>query len=143
MNELQRIRLWIPEPADAYLLTLNTARGRIHWRVWAKLTAAWREQAKVEAEASVAQLELAGGRRVHIEALPVQGPGGTLADPGGHMPTLKACVDGLRDAAWLPDDSGAYVAAVTMFPPVRAAKDSGGGMVVDLTTMPATIPALF
>ncbi len=143
MSELQRIRLWIPEPDDAYLLTLNTARGRIHWRTWAKLTAAWREQAKVEAEAAPVSLELAGGRRVHIEALPVQGAGGTLADPGGHMPTLKACVDGLRDAHWLPDDSGVYVSAVTMFPPVRADKGTGGGLVIDLTTMPAAIPALF
>jgi hypothetical protein len=144
MPELQRIRLWIPEPDGAYLLTLNTARGRIHWRVWAKLTGAWREQAKLEAEeCELGPLELSAGRRVHIEALPVQGPGGTLADPGGHMPTLKACVDGLRDALWLPDDSGTYVSAITMLPPVRAAAGQAGGIVVDLTTMPAVVPALF
>lgn len=141
--ELQRIRLWIPEPLDAYLLTLNTARGRIHWRKWAQLTASWREQAKLEAEALEIRPDLTGGRRVHIEALPVQGAGGVLADPGGHMPTLKACVDGLRDAEWLPDDSATYVSAVTMFPPVRAAKGVAGGMVVDLTSTPPATAQLF
>jgi hypothetical protein len=151
MADVERIRLWIPAPAD--LLTLNTARGRIHWRQWAALTKAWRDQAKLEAEASGVEFKLEAGARVHIEGLPVQGGGGPLADPGGHMPTLKACVDGLRDAGWIPDDSGRFVAAVTMFPPIRATshKDAAwgtvhareAGMAVDLTTIPADVPQLF
>lgn len=144
--ELQRIRLWIPEPiapVPAPLLTLNTARGRIHWRTWAKWTKAWRSQTELEAEAAGVVLELQAGNRVVVEGLPVQGPGGQLADPGGHMPTLKACVDGLRDAGWLEDDDGRVVAAVTMFPPVRAAPGQPAGMVLDLTTVPAITPALF
>lgn len=140
MGDLQRIRLWIPAPVD--LLTMNTARGRIHWRKWADLTKAWREQTACEAENANLRLELAGGQRVHIEGLPVQGGGGPLADPGGHMPTLKACVDGLRDAGWLEDDNGRFVAAVTMFPPVRAG-ERGAGMAIDLTTIPADVPQLF
>lgn len=151
---MERIRLWIPEPDDAGLLTMNTARGRIHWRTWARLTSAWREQAKLEAEGSSVRLRLGGGERVQIDALPIQGPGGVLADPLGHAPTLKACIDGLRDALWIPDDSGVYVSAITMLPPVRArgiqaelgdpaVAPVGPGMMLDLTTMPAIVPALF
>lgn len=140
---MERIRLWIPEPDGAQLLTMNTARGRIHWRQWAKLTGAWREQAKLEAEASSVALELEPGERVAIDCLPIQGPGGVLADPGAHMPTLKACVDGLRDAGWLPDDSGRYVSGITMLPPVRASDSRPAGLVLDLTTLPAIVPSLF
>jgi hypothetical protein len=140
---VERVRLWIPEPEGAALLTMNTARGRIHWRTWARLTGDWREQAKVEAEAAGVVPELAAGERVAIDCLPVQGPGGVLADPGAHMPTLKACVDGLRDAGWLPDDSGAYVSAVTMLPPVRASQDRPAGLVLDLTPVPAIAASLF
>lgn len=135
---MHRIRLWIPAPVE--LLTLNTARGRIHWRKWAAMTKAWREAAKVEAE--VLPFELVDGERVLIEALPVQ-LGGILADPGAHMPTLKACVDGLRDAGWLRDDSGRYVAAITMLPPVKASPGQGAGMVLDLTPVPAVAAQLF
>lgn len=140
---MERVRLWIPEPDGAYLLTMNTARGRIHWRTWAKLTGAWREQARLEAEASAIELALDAGERVAIDCLPIQGPGGQLADPGGHMPTLKACVDGLRDAGWLPDDSGRYVSSVTMLPPVRASEVRPAGLVLDLTPVPAVVPSLF
>ena len=59
------------------------------------------------------------------------------------MPTLKACVDGLRDAGWLTDDSGRYVSAVTMFPPLRASDIRPAGMVLDLTTIPAVVAELF
>jgi hypothetical protein len=127
----------VPVPDGAPLLTLNTARGRIHWRKWALLTAAWREQSRLEAEASGRPADLGEGR-VTIEALPVQA-GGILADPGAHMPTLKAIVDGLRDAGWLPDDSGRYVEAVTMFPPVKGTP----GMVVDLIAAPVVGPEHF
>jgi hypothetical protein len=143
MSDLQRIRLWVPLPQDGELLTINTARGRIHWRKWAALTKAWRDQTACEARAADVRLELAPGQRVVIEGLPVQGKGGTLADPGGHMPTLKACVDGLRDAGWLHDDSGTYVAAITMFPPIRATDLRAPGMAIDLTTVPAVVAQLF
>ena len=85
--------LWVPgAPRMPTLLTLNTARahplahvGQAHGGV-AGAGPRWRPSS------ARARPDLSGGRRVHIEALPVQGPGGTLADPGGHMPTLKACV---------------------------------------------------
>jgi hypothetical protein len=140
--DLTRIRLWIPCPLDAPLLTLNTARGRIHWRKWAALTKAWREQAKLEAQGAGVALELEQGQRVQIEGLPVQA-GGVLADPGAHMPTLKACVDGLRDAGWLEDDAGSYVSAVTMYPPIKASDSRPAGMVLDLTVVPAVVPLVF
>jgi hypothetical protein len=121
---------------------MNHAK-QLYWRTWAKLTSAWREQAQLEAESSSVRLWLANGDRAAIDALPIQGPGAPLADPGAHMPTLKACVDGLRDAGWLPDDSGAYVSAITMLPPVRASDDRPAGMVLDLTPVPAIAPQLF
>lgn len=154
---MERLRLWIPEPDGAGselslklltpdrmvpLLTLNTARGRIHWRAWAKMTRAWRDQARLEAEASAVRLELEAGERVAIDVLPIQ-PGGILADPGAHMPTVKACVDGLRDAGWIPDDSGRYVSAITMLPPVKSSESRPAGLVMDLTAVPAIVPSLF
>ncbi len=120
---------------------MNHAK-QLYWRTWAKLTSAWREQAKLEAQASGVRLELANGERVAIDVLPIQ-PGGVLADPGAHMPTVKACIDGLRDAGWILDDSGRYVSAITMLAPVKASDARPAGLVLDLTPVPAVVAPLF
>jgi crossover junction endodeoxyribonuclease RusA len=121
-------RIQIVLDAPAALLTMNAAKST-HFRTWAKLTAAWRDAMCERAQL----LEIpATTSRVGIECVPHQA-GGNLADPGAHMPCLKACIDGLRDAGVLADDTGEFVAWVMLHAPV---KGPGAGMVIDLVPVP-------
>ena len=131
-----RLRLWVPAPPDVPLLTLNTARGRIHWQQWRKLTASWR-QAALEAASweldGLEGLELPLNHRVLIEALPVQARR-PLADAGAHTPTVKAIVDGLGDAGWLVADDPVHVRGLLCWAPVH--RKGRTGVVVYLTNLP-------
>jgi hypothetical protein len=114
--------------APAQLLTMNAAKST-HYRQWAALTATWREAMATRAT----ELELpAVTYRVGVEFLPVQFKY-TLADPGAHMPCAKACIDGLRDAGVLADDTGEQVAWVMMHAPIHGA---GAGVVLELVAVP-------
>src|SRR5271169_6286600 len=96
-------RIVIVLDAPAKLLTMNAAKST-HYRPWALLTKAWRA-------AMCDRCELLGIPAVHgrvgVEARTYQ-LGGILADPLGHAPVVKACIDGLRDAGVLRDDTGDY-----------------------------------
>lgn len=114
--------------APGQLLTMNAAKST-HYRQWAALTAMWREaMAKRASELEVPAVAY----RVGVEFWPVQFKY-TLADPGAHMPCAKACIDGLRDAGVLSDDTGDQVAWVRMHAPTHGA---GAGIVLEL--VPAT-----
>lgn len=117
-------RVVVALSAPAKLLTMNAAKST-PYRTWAKLTAAWREAMKARAE-------LLGLRpavsRVGIEAR-IHQAGGNLADPGAHMPCVKACIDGLRDAGVLVDDTGEHVAWVMLHAPI---KGPGAAIVLEL-----------
>jgi hypothetical protein len=120
------IRVVLDAPAD--LLTMNAAKST-HYRDWAKLTAAWRGAMADRARfLGIPPVE----GRVSVDGYPYQLS--HIADAGAHMPCLKACVDGLRDAGVLADDSPEHVAWVRCWAPVKA---RGAGMVVELRAAPA------
>ena len=121
------IRIVLEAPRE--LLTLNIARGRIGWHQWAELTKAWRCAMRDRALLLGIPPQKT---RVAIEAHPQQ-KGGVLADPGAHMPTVKACIDGLRDAGVLVDDSPAHVAWVRCWAPIKA---KPAGLVLELLPAP-------
>lgn len=78
---------------------------RLHRMQVAKLTAAWREAARVKVE-SLGWEPFTG--RVHIFAH-VWKPRGGRYDPNNLWPTVKAAVDGLVEAGFLVDDDHAHV----------------------------------
>lgn len=120
------IRIVVDAPTE--LLTMNTARSRIHWTKWAELTKAWRDATAKRCE--VLSIPPVTGL-VTIDGRPHQF-GGNIADAGAHMPCVKACIDGLRDANVLEDDSPEFVAWVRCWAPV---KSRGAGMVLELRPM--------
>lgn len=123
---LGRIQIVLNAPAQ--LLTMNAAKS-MHYRPWSDLTRAWRHAMCRRAQF----LEIPPIRyRVGIEARPLQF-GGNLADAGAHMPCVKACVDGLRDAEVLLDDRPEHVAWVMCHAPIHGA---GAGMVIELVRVP-------
>lgn len=120
-------RIQIVLDAPAQLLTMNAAKS-MHHRPWGDLTREWRHAMCRRAQ----HLEIPSiSYRVGIEARPVQN-GGILADAGAHMPCVKACIDGLRDAEVLRDDTGEHVAWVQCHAPIKGV---GAGMVLDLVRL--------
>lgn len=99
--------------APARMMTMNWERNTHHFKK-AEVVGAWRLAAKVAAW----QEKIGSYDRVDIECWPSQ-KRGVLADTAAHTPVVKACVDGLRDAGVLSDDTGAEVASITMHAPVR------------------------
>jgi hypothetical protein len=100
--------------APARMFTMNYARGTANRFILHALTDQWRTAMKDRALA----LKVPHFGQVRIHCWPYQAKG-TLADTGSHMPVLKACVDGLRDAGVLTDDTGREVLAITMHAPAR------------------------
>jgi len=100
--------------APARMFTMNYARGSANRFTLAALTDLWRSAMKARA----VELAVPHFATVRIHAWPYQHKG-TLADTGSHMPVIKACVDGLRDAGVLTDDTGREVLAITMHAPAR------------------------
>lgn len=103
------------------------------WSVNSDRTMHWaRRQDKVNATRWAAKIAALDKKiptlaRVTIAAQPRQARG-TLADPGNHMPPVKACIDGLRDARVLTDDTGVYVANIDMLAPIRVGTKEVGLM---------------
>lgn len=103
-----------------------TTNQRHHWTVRNRITQAWRTAAAWQARAD--RLRPVDGP-VHIEALICRGDSRRY-DLDGHVPTLKACVDGLRDAGVLPEDSTEHVPTLTL----RAGpKTDPGCLVITIT----------
>lgn len=42
-----------------------------------------------------------------------------LQDPGNAYPSIKAAIDGIRDAGLLADDTGAHIAGIMLLAPLR------------------------
>ena len=97
------IEVTIPQPIE----WLNS-NDRLHHMVKARRVAAWRGTAKLAAR-GLAPIE----GRVRIVAT-VYKRHGRQYDAGNYYPTAKACVDGLRDAGVLVDDSNRYVVGPDM-----------------------------
>lgn len=94
----------------ARTLSMN---DRVHWRVRARLTRAWRHAAQM---AACAQLGSSPSKRsrpaceVRVD-FPVRAVG-ARRDPHNLAPTVKACIDGLVDAGVWPDDTDEFVVVI-------------------------------
>lgn len=122
--------LTIPAPAKWI-----SANARDHWAVKARLTRAWRTAARIRA------------RQLRPCTTPVHVTVTIHKSHRGHpnwdvanvaAPTAKACIDGLRDAGVLPDDSTRWVVSETYQAGEPAAK---AALVLTLTPIdPMTHP---
>ena len=90
--------LTIDPPAD-----LINANQRLHYHAKAKLTAAWRKAA-----AESVGFDPYHYPRAHI-TVAIRFPTNHRRDVGNYYPTAKAILDGLVDAALLPDDNDRHV----------------------------------
>lgn len=103
------------EAAGAHTLTFDvhkswwlSANQRLHWAEKATRTRWLRQLACTEARrARVPSLDVA-----HIGAF-IGYPTAAKADPSNAFPTIKACVDGLVDAAVFADDDATHVIGPT------------------------------
>jgi len=115
MAALVGVPVVIDIPAPERLLTTNSERT-LFWRERARIVKVWRQAAwayGVQARHRGAQWD-----QVRIEATPIQKTG-KMADPGGHNPIVKACIDGLVDAGVIPNDTPAHVTDVVQHSPER------------------------
>lgn len=92
-------QITIPVSAEEWL----TANGRYHWAVKAKRTKALRTKAALLARRLAPITGI-----VHACAF-VAYPRGGRVDVANSYPTIKACIDGLVDAAIIKDDSHKYL----------------------------------
>lgn len=92
----------LPKPA------FISANDRLHWAEKAKRTKAIRALAMLEAcERDPAPIPCLVDVTIHRPRR------GTLRDAENAAPTVKACLDGCRDAGLLADDDRKHVVAVT------------------------------
>ena len=85
-----------------------SANDRLHWAERAKRTKAIRALAMLEArERDPAPIPCLVDVTIH------RPKGGTLRDAENASPTVKACLDGLRDAQVLAEDDRKHVTAIT------------------------------
>lgn len=100
-----------------YLLTITAPAAFIrsndhtHWRNRHTLTAAWRQAAAWEARRQ--HLPKFGMGPVHVTAT-VHRSDARKFDLDGIAPTVKACIDGLRDAGLLDEDHSEVVSELTI-----------------------------
>lgn len=93
--------LIIPAPCD----WIN-ANQRHHWAEKGRLTRNWRDAAY--ARAYLSRSVRFGDTPVHITAT-IHKTTRRKYDAANLYPTVKAAIDGLRDAGWLDDDDNAHV----------------------------------
>ena len=85
-----------------------SANDRLHWAEKARRTRAIRALAMLEArERDPAPTPCLADVTIH------RPKGGTLRDAENSAPTVKACLDGLRDAHVLAEDDRKHVTAIT------------------------------
>lgn len=121
------VHVWFKQPADR--LSLN---DRMHWAPKAKLTAAWREAARIAARESLtAKGEHAERCTVRVTFPVTQN---RRRDPHNAIATVKPIVDGFVDAGVWPDDTDEWV--IVLDP--RFDKRNDGIVTVDITPMPET-----
>lgn len=89
---------------------LLTANQRFHWAEKARRVAYWRDLARVTALGArhAAGLPAPALQRAHVLAV-ITWPTNHRRDVSNWHPTIKACVDGIADAGWLPDDNDRHV----------------------------------
>lgn len=100
-----RVEIFIPRVA-AWL----TTNSRDHWAVTNKRTQTWRKAAWAMTKA--ARLEPIAGP-VHVTAT-IHKTTRHKYDLDGHTPTVKACIDGIRQAGLLPEDDTTVIPQLTI-----------------------------
>lgn len=121
--------------ADGYVLTIPapcawiSSNQHTHWRNRHQLTASWRDRAAWAAK--VARIPAMGN--VTITAT-VHREDKRRYDLDGIAPTVKACVDGLRDAGVLTEDHCGVVQELTIRPGEQWAD---AALVLTIRTAPA------
>lgn len=63
-------------------------------------------------------------KAIIVTAVPMVRAGTTMPDPGACFPAVKAAIDGIVDARIIPNDTGAYVKAITFVAPEYATRDA-------------------
>ena len=96
--------LHVTVPASLFI----SANARLHWAEKARRTRTIRALAMLEArERDPAPIPCLVDVTIH------RPKGGTLRDAENAAPTVKACLDGLRDAQVLAEDDRKHVVAIT------------------------------
>lgn len=85
---------------------LINANDRLHHHAKAKLTKAWRDQARRQSGMQYAPRDF--HEQAHI-TVTIRFPTNHRRDVGNYYPTAKAIVDGLVDAGVLPDDNDDHI----------------------------------
>jgi len=96
--------LTIPAPAPWV-----SANDRSHWATKARRTHHWRIAAGILARATTPNLL----RTPVAITVTVHRVSARKADATNLAPTAKACIDGLVDAGWLPDDDDTRITSTT------------------------------
>lgn len=103
--------------ADAYVLVIPApcafirSNDHTYWRKRHELTATWRDRAAWSAK--VARIPALAFGPVSITAT-IHRQDKRRFDLDGTAPTVKACIDGLRDAAVLADDDCGVIPELTL-----------------------------
>ena len=101
--EMQTVTVCAPGP-------WATTNQRHHWTVRNRITQAWRSAAAWHARAD--RIRPVAGP-VRIEAT-IRRADSRRFDLDGHAPTVKACIDGLRDAGVLIEDDMRHMPTLTL-----------------------------
>jgi hypothetical protein len=110
-------------------LNINRVYGRMGYHARSDAVLVWRRAARELAERE----HLGALDRVRIHATPVHANRRNPSDVGACLPSVKAVIDGLVDAAVLPGDGPEHVVALTFHPVVI---DSWDGLSVCLVPHP-------
>ena len=121
---MTRRSITIPVPAPERWLTTN---DRSHWAARHRATKAWRTAAGWRAR----QQRLGCVLSPYAVHAVVHKPTRRLYDVDGITPSVKACLDGFRDAGLVADDDWRHMASITV-----AAGDPGPAcLVITLTEL--------
>lgn len=109
------------EGVDPEMVKLANLNKRIHWAQRDQATKYWRGLTwATSAKWPTPRLE-----RAHV-TVTIRWPDNQRRDPANWAPLAKACVDGLTDACWWPDDNSRHVIG----PDLRRDPDNGPHRVV-------------
>lgn len=112
----QTVRLWLPPGHDL------GANGRYHWAERARRSRQIRWTAALEARLAGLQ-PVPGPVKVTVT---VTYPRRGRHDPENYAPSWKPAIDGLVDAAVLPDDDSTHVTSVTCVADPRTTREACG-----------------
>ena len=114
-------RVWVLD-GFGKIVTINAERSQ-HWSRRSKASAEWRDQFGTLALAAGLPRCDVGPCHVHVHPLSTRRV--PNQDVAACVPAAKAAIDGLVDAGVWPDDTPAWVVAVTFWPQMTGQPDEG------------------